>query len=85
MRFSLYIDNQLRTYWLMLNNYLLCFGSFASAGHEEVNAIGFVFHRVGVREGITAVVGFKAVDESSLHVVDFDIDLASQMLKVERH
>ncbi len=85
MCFSLYIDNQLRTYWLMLNNYLLCLCTSPSAGHEEVNAIGFVFHRVGVREGITAVVGFKAVDESSLHVVDFDIDLTCQMFKVERH
>ncbi len=70
---------------LSSDNHFLCYCSFLACCDEVVDAIGAVSHLVGVSAGSSVVVGLEVVNECAFHVVDLDVDLAGEVVEVERH
>ena len=70
---------------LVLNDYFFRNNTFFGCGYNEINSIASILHIIGVRCKTVVVESLELINQQASHIVDFYVDFASEIFKVEGH
>ena len=70
---------------LVLNDYFFRNNTIVGCGYNEINSIASILHIIGVRCKTVVVESLELINQQASHIVDFYVDFASEIFKVEGH